>query len=74
MKKDKKLQSELTNIKNDIFRHFKNSKMTPKTPKNQQFKIFQNTCKEASNEKSVVNKLQLELKNIKKYIQNEKKN
>ena len=36
---------------NDIFKSFKNLNMTLKTPKNQTFKIFKKSCKEASNEK-----------------------
>ena len=33
-----KLQLQLKNIKNDIFKNFKKSKMTQKTPKSQKFK------------------------------------
>ena len=48
---ENKLQSELKNIKNDIFGNFKNSKITPKTPKNQKIKQLKMSCKEASNQK-----------------------
>ena len=47
---------------------FKNSKITPKLPRNQKIKKIKLTCKEASNETSSENKLQLELKNIKNDI------
>ena len=39
--------------------------MTPKTPKNQKVKHFKKLLQEASNQKSLEKKLQLELKNIK---------
>merc|ERR1712105_163851 len=51
------LNSELKNIKNGIFKKFKNSKMTPKTPKNQKVNIFKKSLKEASNQKSLGNKI-----------------
>ena len=39
--------------------------MTPKTPKNQKIKKFKKSIKKALNQKSLENKLQLKLKNIK---------
>merc|ERR1711984_21782 len=51
------LKSELKNIKNGIFKKFKNSKMTPKIPQNQKVKIFKKSLKEASNQKSLENKI-----------------
>jgi len=38
---ENKILLELKNIENDIFENFKNSTMTPKTPKNQSFKKLQ---------------------------------
>ena len=42
--------------------------MTPKTPKNQNVKKFKKSCNKDSNQGSLENKLQLELKNIKNGI------
>ena len=46
-----KLLLELENIKNDIFKNFKNSIITPKTPTNKKLKFISKSCKEAANEK-----------------------
>jgi len=35
---------------NDIFKNFKNSIITPKTPTNKKLKFISKSCKEAANE------------------------
>ena len=59
---------KLKNIKNGIFKKFKNSKITTKTPKNQKVKKFKKSYIDTSNEKSSKKKIYVDLKNIKNDI------
>ena len=58
--------ARIQNIKNDISKN--SSKMNQKPPKNPKLKKIKILCKNASNEKTSENKLQLEMKNIKNII------
>ena len=61
----KQIIVRIKTIKNNIFKFFKNSKITPKHPKNKSAKNLKNSMKEASNKKCSENKLWIEFKNIK---------
>merc|ERR1712030_66126 len=55
---------KMNNIKNDIFKKFKNSKVTSKTPQNQKVNNFKKSHKEASNSK-ILKTQKLLIKHIK---------
>ena len=63
-KSENKLQLELTNKKNGIFKNFKNSKMTQNMPRNKNKINLKNHVRWPQMQTSSENKLQLELTNI----------